>query len=67
MTKAPDDMKQIWVRDEDGTFTELIKQYARRDRRKMADFVRMTLEKAFGEMPPLFFDEAGEKNGQFGR
>lgn len=67
MANPPDDMKQLWVRDEDGTFLDLVKQYARRDRRKLADFARIVLENGLAQLPPLQLEDSGEKNIQLGR
>lgn len=66
MTNPPDDLKQLWVRDDDGSFRDLVKQYARRDGRKFADFVRLVLESGLAQLPPLPLEDSGEKNVQTG-
>lgn len=64
MTKPPDDMTTLWVRDENGDMRRRVKQGARMKGQKVADFLRNVIDAALDDTRASFFSESDRKIDQ---
>lgn len=64
MTKPPDDMTTLWVRDENGDMRKRVKQGARMKGQKVADYLRNVIDAALEDTRASFFSESDRKIGQ---
>lgn len=64
MTKPPDDMTTLWVRDETGDLRNRVKQGARIKGQKVADFLRNVIDDALEDAQASFVAKRDRKIGQ---
>lgn len=64
MTKPPEDMTSIWVRDEIGDLRQRVKHGARRKGQTVADFLRRVIDAALEDTEASFVAETDRKIGQ---
>lgn len=64
MTKPPDDMTTLWVRDENGDMRKRVKQGARMKGQKVADFLRNVIDAALEDTRASFFSKSDRKIDQ---
>ena len=67
MTKPPNDMTALWVRDEDKTLRTNVKHGARRKGQTVADFLRRAIDAALQDTEASFVAESDRKIGQSDR
>lgn len=67
MTKPPDDMTTLWVRDETGDLRNRVKQGARIKGQKVADFLRNVIDDALEDAQASFVAKSDRKIGQSDR
>lgn len=64
MTKPPDDITYMTVRDESGDLRQRVKQGARRKGQKVADFLYRVIADALEDTETSFVAESDRKSGQ---
>ncbi len=64
MTKPPDNMTSIWVRDETGDLRQRVKHGARRNGQTVADFLRRVIDAALTDTEASSVAESDRKIGQ---
>lgn len=64
MTKPPDSMTSVWVRDEDGDLRQRVKHGARRKGQTVADFLRRAIDDALEATEVSSVAKSDRKIGQ---
>lgn len=64
MTKPPDDITYLAVRDENGDIRQRVKQGARRKGQKVADFISRAIDTALEDTEASYVAKSDRKIGQ---